>query len=87
MRDYQFRWVDWNKDHATKHCVSIAECERVVRAGRYRQHGGGKVRAVGRGDGSRWLQVVFAITEDDEIFAIHARPLTDREKHRERRHK
>jgi len=87
MRRYIFRWVEWNKDHATKHGVSIAECEQVVRAGRYRRSDGGKYRAVGRGVGGRWLQVVFAITSDDEIFVIHARPLTDAEKRRERRHK
>ena len=85
MRRYDFRWIEWNLDHATKHGVSIAECEQVVRAGSYRRAAGGKFRAVGRGAGGRWLQVVFAITVDDEIFVIHARPLTDIEKHRERR--
>ena len=84
---FVFRWVEWNLDHATRHGVSVAECERVVRGGRYRQARGGKFRAVGRGNGGRRLQVVFVLTKDDEVFIIHARPLTDSEKHRDRRHK
>ena len=85
MKHYDFRWVPWNLDHATQHGVTVAECEQVVRAGRYRQAGGGKYRAVSLGNGGRWLQVVFALTEDHEVFVIHARPLTDTEKRRERR--
>ncbi len=87
MKHYVFRWVQWNMDHATRHGVSEAECEQVVRGGSYRQAADDKYRAVGRGNGGRWLQVVFALTEDDEVFVIHARPLTDSEKHRERRRK
>jgi uncharacterized DUF497 family protein len=87
MRRYKFRWVAWNLDHATQHGVTVAECERIVRGGGYRQSREGKFRAVGRGTGGRWLQVVFALTVDDEIFVIHARPLTDSEKHQERRRK
>jgi uncharacterized DUF497 family protein len=86
MKRFVFRWVEWNLDHATKHGVSVDECEQIVRAGRYRKAGGEKYRAVGRGDGGRWLQVVFALTIEDEVFVIHARPLTDIEKRRERRH-
>ena len=87
MRRYLFRWIEWNLDHATKHGVSVAECEHVARTGAYRRAAGGKFRAVGRGNGGRWLQVVFTLTVDDEVFVIHARPLTDTEKHRERRRK
>jgi uncharacterized DUF497 family protein len=87
MRHYEFRWVQWNLDHATQHGVSVEECELVVRGGGYRQAAGGKYRAVGRGRGGRWLQVVFALTVDDEVFVIHARALTETEKHRERRRK
>ena len=85
MKRYVFRWIDWNLAHATQHGVSAAECEQVVRAGQYRRARGGKFRAVGRGAGGRWLQVVFALTVDDDVFVIHARPLTEIEKHRERR--
>ncbi len=83
--EYTFRWVQWNREHATQHGVSMEECERIVRRGRYRETGDGKYRAAGRGDGGRWLQVVFSLTEEDEVFVIHARPLTEAEKHRERR--
>ena len=87
MKRFEFRWMQWNLDHATRHGVSVAECERVVRGGGYRQGRGGTYRAVGRGNGGRWLQVVFALTVDDEVFVIHARPLTESEKHQERRRK
>ncbi len=30
-------------------------------------------------------QVIFVLDENESIFIIHARPLTDREKHRYRR--
>lgn len=83
--EYVFRWVAWNREHATRHGVSIEECQRIVRVGRYRETGDGKYRAVGRGKGGRWIQEVFALTGDDEVFVIHARPLTDAEKRRERR--
>jgi uncharacterized DUF497 family protein len=87
MRRFSFRWVAWNLVHATKHGVSVSECERIISSGTFRQAGGGKYRAVGRGIGGRWLQVVFVITVRNEIFVIHARPLTDAEKHQERRRK
>jgi hypothetical protein len=85
MKPFVFRWVPWNLEHATQHGVTVAECERIVRRGRHRRAGGGKFRAVGRGDAERWLQVIFALTIDDEVFVIHARPLTEAEKRRERR--
>jgi len=51
-----------------------------------------KWRVVGRGHGGRWLQVVFVFdpeeedpTTEDTAYVIHARPLTDREKRRERK--
>jgi hypothetical protein len=80
MKRYVFRWIDWNLALATQHGVSVAECQQVVRAGQYRRARGGKYRA-----GGRWLQVVFALTVDDDVFVIHARPLTEIEKHQERR--
>jgi uncharacterized DUF497 family protein len=33
----------------------------------------------------RFLQVVFVMDEEDSVFIIHARPLTDKEKKRYRR--
>ncbi|MCL2640852.1 MAG: hypothetical protein FWD53_08415 [Phycisphaerales bacterium] len=91
MKYYVFRWVEWNLDHATKHGVRVEECEQVVRENGHQKIGDGKLRVVGRGSGGRWLQVIFTFVDvddngnDDEIFVIHARPLTDAEKRRERR--
>ena len=87
MKRFAFRWVEWNLEHATKHGVSTDECEEVVRNQKYRRSGGGKYRAVGRGYGGRWLQVVFSLTVEDEVFVIHARELTESEKYQERRRK
>jgi len=39
----------------------------------------------GPNHGDRLLQVVFLLDDDDAIFVIHARPLTEREKRRFRR--
>ena len=36
----------------------------------------------GRGRGGRLLQVIFLLDEDDTVFIIHARPLTQKEKQR-----
>ena len=44
-----------------------------------------KWRVVGRCRGGRWVQVIFIFDPEDAVFVIHARPLTDREKRRERR--
>ena len=38
-----------------------------------------------RGRGGRALQVVYVVDEDDTIYVIHARPLTEREKRRFRK--
>ena len=81
---HRYRWVDWNLDHATRHGVGVAECERLVNRGPARKVGGGKYRVVGKDSGGRWIQVVYAFDENGDIFVIHARPLTDAEKRRQR---
>jgi uncharacterized DUF497 family protein len=83
-----FRWNEWNTEHVAEHGVSPAEVELVVEGARppYPQlREEEKWRVVGRGHGGRWLQVVFVIDPADTIYVIHARPLTEREKKRERR--
>ena len=85
-----FRWNDWNLEHIAEHGVSPEEAEWVVeQAGRpYPElRGDSKWRVVGRGRGGRWLQVVFVFDAEDQdtAYVIHARPLTDREKKRERK--
>ena len=85
-----FRRNDWNIDHIAEHGVSPEEAEQVVERARrpypeLREES--KWRAVGRGRGERWLQVIFVLDpeEEDTAFVIHARPLTEKEKKRERR--
>ena len=83
-----FRWNDWNAEHLADHGVGPAEAEAVVREARrpYPLHReDDKWLVWGRGRGGRLLQVVFVIDEDNAIYVIHARPLTEREKHRYRK--
>lgn len=77
---FEFRWNDWNRDHATKHGITEAEAEGIVRRGPGRLIGDGKYRAVGRDRNQRLAQVVYVIDDEGATFIIHARPLTDREK-------
>ena len=84
----EFRWDDWNLEHATQHGVGPQEAQRVVLAARspyplYR--GDEKWLVWGRGNGGQPLQVVFVIDADDWVYIIHARPLTEREKKRFRK--
>jgi len=83
-----FRWNEWNIEHIAEHGVSPEEAEWVVKHAKppYPQlREEDKWRIVGRRHGERWLQVVFIIYPEDTVYVIHARPLTEREKKRERR--
>jgi len=83
-----FRWNEWNIDHIAEHGVSPEEAEAVVANARRpypEAREDDKWRAVGRGYGGRWLQVIFIFDPEDTVYVTHARPLTDREKKRERR--
>lgn len=83
-----FRWNQWNEDHATQHGVSVEEAEHVIETARSpfpRTIEEDKRLVWGRGRGGRLLQVIFLLEEDDSIYVIHARPLTEQEKHRYRR--
>jgi hypothetical protein len=80
-----YRWMDWNRDHATRHGVSVNECERLVNRGRARRIGDNKYRVTGKESGGRWIQVIYAFDEESgDVFVIHARPLTEQEKKRAR---
>lgn len=84
----RFRWNDWNLEHATKHGVEPWEAEYVVRNARSpypQRREDEKWLVTGRGSGGRFLQVVFLLDDDDVVYVIHARPLTDKEKRRYRR--
>jgi uncharacterized DUF497 family protein len=78
----QFRWNEWNVEHLARYGVEPSEAEEVVLAAkrpfplRRDDH---RWIVWGRARGGRLLQVVFV--EDDEfVYVIHARGLTDREK-------
>jgi uncharacterized DUF497 family protein len=83
-----FRWNDWNEGHLAEHSVLPIEAEAVVAAACApfpRKVEDDKWLVWGRGRGGRFLQVVFVLDEDDTIYVIHARPLTEREKRRYRK--
>ena len=81
----EFRWIEWNEDHVQQHGVSPEEAETVVERARTpfpRMIEDDKRLVWG---GGRLLQVIFLLDEDDTVFIIHARPLTQKEKQRDRR--
>jgi len=77
----EFRWNDWNLDHATQHGCTIEEIQMVVRnAGRGfpRKIGDDKQLVIGRGSGGRFIRVIFVLDADRTMYVIHAMPLTTR---------
>jgi len=83
-----FRWNDCNVEHVDKHGVTPDEAEMVVSGAKRpfpRKIGEDKWLAWGRGQGGRFLQVVFVLDDDGAVYIIHARPLTTSEKRRFRR--
>jgi hypothetical protein len=77
----QFRWIEWNLEHATKHGCTVLEIEHVVRnAGRGfpRSLDREKWLVIGRGTGDRLMRVVYVLDDIDTAFVIHAMPLTTR---------
>jgi uncharacterized DUF497 family protein len=77
----QFRWIEWNQDHATRHGCTIAEIELVVRKaarGFPRKRDRKKWLVIGRGTGGRVIRVVYVLDNDNTAFVIHAMPLTTR---------
>jgi uncharacterized DUF497 family protein len=83
-----FRWNAWNIEHVERHGVDLEEAEDVVANAAPPfplSRSDDKWLVWGRGRGDRLLQVVFLLDEDDTVFIIHARPLTEGEKRRFRR--
>ena len=81
----EFRWIDWNVGKVRVHGVTPEEAEHVVETAsppypRYRRDA--KFLVWGPTTAGRPLQVVYVLDEDDRVFVIHARPLTEREKGR-----
>jgi len=83
-----FRWNRWNAEYVATHGATPEEAEAVVAGAASpfpRKIDDDKWLVWGRGFGGRLLQVVFVLDDDDTVYVIHARPLTDREKRRYRR--
>jgi hypothetical protein len=81
MSPSQFRWIDWNRDHATRHGCAIGEIESVVRNARHgfpRKRDRRKWLVIGRGNGGRMVEVIYLLDNDGTAFVIHAMPLTTR---------
>jgi uncharacterized DUF497 family protein len=76
-----FRWIDWNREKLEKHGVSIEEAERVVNNAHWpypHYRGDGKWLVIGRGQGDRFVEVVYVVHDKRTLFIIHAMPLTTR---------
>jgi uncharacterized DUF497 family protein len=86
---YEFRWNAWNMAKLDKHGITMAQAEYVVnRATRPypRRIDDGKWQVRGQTIEGLFIQVIFVQElDEDRLFIIHARPLTDREKRHWRR--
>jgi uncharacterized DUF497 family protein len=81
-------WNEWNIEHIARRGIPPEEAEHVVSSATRpfpRKIDDDKWLVWGRGSGGRVLQVVFVVDEDDLVFVIHARRLTEKEKRRFRR--
>lgn len=84
----EFRWNEWNEGHISEHGVDPREAEEVVRKARSPYplvSIDDKFLVWGPTADGRFLQVVFLVDDEDSVFVIHARPLTEKEKRRYRR--
>jgi uncharacterized DUF497 family protein len=84
----EFRWNDWNIEHIARHGIDPDEAEQVVSQARAPYPMGrsdAKYLVWGPGRADRLLQVVFVLDDDETVFVIHARPLTDTERRAFRR--
>ena len=85
---YGFRWNQWNLEHTTKHGVTVAEVEYVVRNARRpypTEIASEKWVVIGRGNGERFIQVIFVLDWDGTKYVIHAMPVNPRRPKRGRK--
>ena len=77
---HDFRWIEWNVEKIQKHGCTISEVEHVVDhpPRGYPQKRGLKFHVHGRGQGQRFVQVIYLIDPDGTLFVIHAMPLSSR---------
>jgi uncharacterized protein len=86
----EFRWNQWNIEHIARHGVDPGDAEAVVEEAEapYPQASReDKWLVWGPAPDGELLQVVFVLDDDDTVFVIHARRLTDNEKRRYRRNR
>jgi uncharacterized DUF497 family protein len=84
----EFRWIAWNIAKCQGHGVEPTEAQDVVDGARRpypRSIDNAKILVRGQTAAGRFLQVIYLLDEDDVVFVIHARPLTDNEKRQLRR--
>ena len=84
----RFRWNEWNEAHIARHGVWPEDAEMAIETAQRPYplaRGDDKWLVWGRGDGGRLMQVIFVADEEEEVYVIHARPLTEREKRSYRR--
>ncbi len=85
---HEFRRLKWNIEKCELHGVDPVEAEQVVNTARRpypRQIDRGKILVRGQTRDGRYLQVIYLLEQDDVVFVIHARPLTENEKRHLRR--
>jgi uncharacterized DUF497 family protein len=80
---YQFRWNEWNREKVALHNVAPEEAEYVVRHARrpFPLRVKDQRRMVwGQTAAGDYLQVIYLLESEDEVYIIHARPLRAIEK-------
>jgi uncharacterized DUF497 family protein len=84
-----FRWNDWNRQHIARHGIVPEQAEYVVLNPRRRYpsyEGDGRWMVRGQDANGLYIQVVYVVdSEDETVYVIDARSLTDREKRSVRR--
>lgn len=78
----RFRWTDQNTKHAQKHGLTIDQIERAVEDARepFPWMLPSREYIVWEKVDGLYIQVIAFDTPDDEVFVIHARKLTRRER-------
>jgi uncharacterized DUF497 family protein len=91
MMFYEFRWMGWNLEKIGKHGLGSDEVEYVANHARRpfpKPIGNDKWVVIGATVGGKWIEAIYVIDDDGTtLFVIHARPLTQRERHRHHRNR
>lgn len=83
------RWNEWNVAHIAKHGIAPGEAEYVIRHARPPYPGRARedtYEVFGQSQWGAYLHVVYVDRWNEEtLYVIHARPMTESEKRRFRR--